>query len=240
MLREMTLPSSQCPQCAHTYDESIHIPKFLPCGHSLCSFCIHYSINVSSIVKCPTCLSLHYPQEFPINMKIVQTLRQIREDEQMLKSNMYNEEPTEKERNLIGYESMQIDTIFEKPRAQTIKKPAHSRMFSQNLHGHMSSACGGYSAASVGKPRIASVAAKQMISTSTAPIGSFISLFEGQKTMNYTTNSLSKITEVNYNLKADDPSKCQNPHCHNKRFVTADNSLAFCGRRCAMLTGAYL
>ena len=132
MFEDNSYPSSQCLSCSCIFDEHTHIPKFLPCGHTLCSFCIHYSINVSSIVRCPFCLLLHSIREFPINFKIVQTLRQIKHDEQILRLSCgaFDIEKTAP----MEVERMQIDYVPERPKAKTVKKPKHSRIMSENFN----------------------------------------------------------------------------------------------------------
>ena len=62
-----------CPQCKDTYVR----PKLLPCGHSLCSYCIKVTaLDLSNEFKCLVCKKVHsLPEDgFPTNEKLTNKL----------------------------------------------------------------------------------------------------------------------------------------------------------------------
>jgi len=114
----ISIPPSKCPSCSQIFDETIHIPKIMPCGHTQCSYCIHYSYNESSMVKCTVCPTWHIFADFPIDMKIIQTLRQIKKDQELLKT-----------QDSIIYKAPSPEKIYENFEAMKIEGPTH---FSEN------------------------------------------------------------------------------------------------------------
>ncbi|KAK3863767.1 hypothetical protein Pcinc_030489 [Petrolisthes cinctipes] len=58
-----------CEVCFIQFDEKIHKPRVLPCGHTLCDTCTHDILNRTQIV-CPFCRVNHQltsPEDLPIN-----------------------------------------------------------------------------------------------------------------------------------------------------------------------------
>ncbi|CAL4065181.1 unnamed protein product [Meganyctiphanes norvegica] len=48
----------ECSICLHNFDDKQHRPRVLPCGHSICSYCIDTTITAGSR-RCPTCRTPH-------------------------------------------------------------------------------------------------------------------------------------------------------------------------------------
>lgn len=44
-----------CQICTNQYDDQVHIPIIVPCGHTFCKDCIKKMITANSIKKCPIC-----------------------------------------------------------------------------------------------------------------------------------------------------------------------------------------
>ena len=76
---------TKCPLCKQLYNEDNRIPRILlNCGHTICSNCISFCINNSSILKCPEDLT-EYPNisslsTFPMNKALIKLLHKISEN----------------------------------------------------------------------------------------------------------------------------------------------------------------
>ena len=56
----------QCEKCLCQWDLEVHIPKILPCGHTVCQACLLALLNSSNLIsselsnlKCPICQDEH-------------------------------------------------------------------------------------------------------------------------------------------------------------------------------------
>lgn len=47
-----------CPSCMEQFDEKIHLPLNLECGHSYCQDCVSRMITEFNLKKCPECRDL--------------------------------------------------------------------------------------------------------------------------------------------------------------------------------------
>lgn len=73
----------QCCICCINYDDTIHVPRQLPCQHNLCSICLPYmvkKINNSEYIECPTCRekthkSLHEIPKSLVLMQLVEATK---------------------------------------------------------------------------------------------------------------------------------------------------------------------
>ena len=45
--------STECPVCFITYNDSVNIPRLMPCGNEVCSICLDFILNSS--LSCPIC-----------------------------------------------------------------------------------------------------------------------------------------------------------------------------------------
>lgn len=61
---------SACSFCQHPFDEEIRVPKFLPCFHTFCLYCLkvcHKNVNLFSFVS--------FKSNFEINLRLCPHLR---------------------------------------------------------------------------------------------------------------------------------------------------------------------
>ena len=70
-----------CNVCFFSFDAKEHTPRFLPCGHSVCSHCLTSFLNNPLLRKCPfDNLSFSHAQNslaaFPINFVVMEMLEQ--------------------------------------------------------------------------------------------------------------------------------------------------------------------
>lgn len=45
----------ECPACFELYDDILHIPRNITCGHTYCELCLKKLIEVRSRIECPAC-----------------------------------------------------------------------------------------------------------------------------------------------------------------------------------------
>ncbi len=66
----------ECSVCFGKFDETgPHIPRILPCSHTLCEACIENSKATRYSVKCPECRDISYKSSYPQNRYIVTHLK---------------------------------------------------------------------------------------------------------------------------------------------------------------------
>ena len=45
--------ATECPVCFEPYDDKLHTPRLLPCGHSFCTICLELMLNSGGFIICP-------------------------------------------------------------------------------------------------------------------------------------------------------------------------------------------
>ncbi len=87
--------SVECPVCFLQYQPAgEHVPKLLPCSHSVCLCCLKQLLQAGlmySQITCPECRKLHQvskamgPQAFPANRYILENTELVNKVQQLEK-----------------------------------------------------------------------------------------------------------------------------------------------------------
>lgn len=72
-----------CPVCFTGFDDTVHRPRTLPCGHTVCTLCVDL-LKIQNRVACPECRASHavpYGGHFPVCYTVEALIRRMRDAE---------------------------------------------------------------------------------------------------------------------------------------------------------------